>query len=60
MATRGPYEPLLCLDVAFMKLLEALKDSRKIKVAKKEAWVTGMSAISRSDGSTRPVDTKIA
>ena len=27
---------------------------------KKEAWVSGMSAISRSDGSTRSVDTKMA
>ena len=37
-----------------------MKDSRKIKIAKKEAWVAGMSAISRSDGSTHSVDTKIA
>ncbi len=39
----------------------AEKDSRKIKVAKEEeARVTGMSEISRSDGSTHSVDTKMA
>ena len=56
-----PREPLPSVEVLYSEVpVEAKKDSRKIKVAKKEAWVAGMSAISRSDGSTHSVDTKMA
>ena len=62
-ATSGltPREPLPSLEVLYSEVpVEAKKDSRKIKVAKKGVWVAGMSAISRSDGSTHSVDTKMA
>jgi hypothetical protein len=60
LKTRRPRAPGECWGFHYLFLREAMKDSRKIKVAKKEAWVAGMSAISRSDGSTHSVDTKMA